>query len=55
MVSVGLGCRDVLISKVGSKGDSRDSETREHASDAGSAGEQSMLAPGVVLSPGILK
>ena len=55
MVSVSLGCCDVLVSKVCSEGDSRDSETGEHASNARRAGEQSTLAPGVVLSPGILK
>ena len=55
VVSVSLWCCDVLVAEVGSKGDSRDSETGEHGADASRTSEQGVVAPGVVLCPRILE
>jgi len=55
VMGVGLGCRDVLISEVGSERHRGDSESREHSPDASRSCEELRVAPGVVLCPRILK
>lgn len=54
MVSI-CGCCDIFVAEVGSKGNRCNAETGEHGADAGGACKESMLAPGVMLSPRILE